>query len=477
MIPACLQISRIKLRTMIVKSPEKSGSKVGRQQDGSRKKFAVAGGGMLGLTLAMRMAKQGHDVTLIEAAPELGGLASVWNIGGIEFDRHYHVILMSDSRLRHLLDEIGLSDKLKWVETKTGFYTNDKLYSMSNTAEFLKFPPLKLIEKLRLGGTIFYASKIKNWKRLEKMPVADWLRRWSGEGTFEKIWLPLLRAKLGESYKKTSAAFIWAHINRMYKARRTGLKKEMFGYVEGGYRTIINRLIELLKEMNVTVKAGHPIQSVAKQSDGTFKVAYAKSNAQAEQFDKVIMTTPNSILSRVCSDLSEDEKQRFDQVEYLGIVCASVLLKKPLSPYYVTNLTDDWVPMTAVIEMTNIVDTKELNGHSLVYLPKYVPAEHELFDKSDEEIETDFLAALDRMYPHFNREDVVDFKLSRVRSVMAIPTLNYSQLLPPMKSSVEGLYIVNSSYILKGNLNVNESITIAEEAMETVLQDELAAAK
>jgi len=43
-----------------------------------------------------------------------------------------------------------------------------------------------------------------------------------------------------------------------------------------------------------------------------------------------------------------------------------------------------------------------------------------------------------------------------------------------MKSSVAGLYVVNSSYILKGNLNVNESITIAEDAMQAVLKDELA---
>ena len=428
---------------------------------------------MLGLTLAMRMAKQGHDVTLIEAAPSLGGLASVWNIGGIEFDRHYHVTLLSDSRLRNLVAEIGLEEKMRWIETKTGFYTDDKLYSMSNTKEFLQFPPLTLIEKLRLGGTIFYASKISNWKRLEKLPVAKWLQRWSGKGTFKKIWEPLLKAKLGESYKITSAAFIWAHISRMYKARRTGLKKEMFGYVEGGYRTIINRLIEVMDEQGVSVKTGSPIDSIRKQDDGQFEVKYAGQD-RADHFDKVIMATPNSILSRVCEDLSEDEKQRFDSVNYLGIVCASVLLKKGLSPYYVTNITDDWVPMTAVIEMTTIVDPEELGGKSLVYLPKYVPSDHELFDKSDEEIEESFLSALDRMYPDFSRDDVVDFKLSRVRSVMAIPTLKYSEVLPPMNSSVDGLYVVNSSYILKGNLNVNESITIAEDAMETVLKDELA---
>ena len=428
---------------------------------------------MLGLTLAMRMAKQGHDVTLIEAAPSLGGLASVWNIGDIEFDRHYHVTLLSDSRLRNLVSEIGLEDEMRWIETKTGFYTDDKLYSMSNTKEFLQFPPLTLIEKLRLGGTIFYASKISNWKRLEKLPVAKWLRRWSGAGTFKKIWEPLLKAKLGDSYKITSAAFIWAHISRMYKARRTGLKKEMFGYVKGGYRTIINRLIEVMQEQGVTVKTASPIENIRKLDDGQFEVKYAGQD-RADHFDKVIMTTPNSILSRVCGDLNEDEKRRFGSVEYLGIVCASVLLKKGLSPYYVTNITDDWVPMTAVIEMTTIVDPEELGGKSLVYLPKYVPSDHELFEKSDEEIQESFLSALDRMYPEFSRDDVIDFKLSRVRSVMAIPTLKYSELLPPMKTSVEGLYVVNSSYILKGNLNVNESITIAEDSMRTVLKDELA---
>lgn len=438
----------------------------------STTKFAIAGGGMLGLTLALRMAKQGHDVTLIEAASSLGGLAGVWQIGDVVFDKHYHVTLLSDSRLRNLIEEIGLESDMTWVETKTGFYTNDKLYSMSDTAEFLKFPPLTMIEKLRLGGTIFYASKIKNWKRLENTRVADWLRRWSGKGTFEKIWQPLLRAKLGESYKTTAASFIWAHISRMYKARRTGLKKEMFGYVKGGYSRIINRIVEILGESGVAVRVNHPITKIKKDDDGRFTIDFG--NQPSERFDKVIMTTPNSILSRVCEDLSQDERDRFDKVEYLGIICASVLLKKPLSKYYVTNITDTWVPMTAVIEMTTIVDPKELNGHSLVYLPKYVPAGHELFERSDDEIKTDFLAALDRMYPEFDRESVIDFKISRVRNVMAIPTLGYSELLPPMKSSVDGLYIVNSSYILKGNLNVNETITIAEEAMETVLKDELA---
>ena len=164
--------------------------------------WAVVGGGMLGLTLAHRLAQAGKQVTLYESAPQFGGLASAWQVGDITWDRHYHVTLLSDTHLRSLLNEIGLEKEMQWVETRTGFYTDDKLYSMSNSVEFLKFPPLNLLDKFRLGATIFYASKIQDWKKLESIPVADWLRQLSGKRTFEKIWLPLLRANLARTTSK-----------------------------------------------------------------------------------------------------------------------------------------------------------------------------------------------------------------------------------------------------------------------------------
>jgi protoporphyrinogen oxidase len=292
-------------------------------------------------------------VTLCEAAPQLGGLASAWTLGDVVWDRHYHVTLLSDTRLRALLDEIARA-QMRWVETKTGFYSGGKLYSMSNAREFLTFPPLNLWERMRLGGTIFLASKIRNWRRLETIPVADWLRRWSGRGAFEKIWLPLLRAKLGDAYRQTSAAFIWAHIARMYKARRSGQKKEMFGYVPGGYARILDRLAEVLKQEGVEIRCAAAVERVTSTPHGPVSVKFA--DATKEQFDQVVFTTPASIIGRACPQLTPDERKRFGGVRYLGITCSSLLLKKPLSPYYVTNITDDWVPLTAVIEMTTIVD-------------------------------------------------------------------------------------------------------------------------
>jgi len=432
-------------------------------------KWAIVGGGLLGMTLALRLAEAGRCVTLYESADHLGGLASPWSLGDVVWDRHYHVTLMSDTSLRALLDELGLEKEMNWVETRTGFYTDGQLLSMSNTLEFLKFPPLGLLGKLRLGATIFYASRVKDWKRLEKVPVAEWLENLSGRKTFEKIWLPLLRAKLGESYKQASAAFIWATIQRMYAARRTGLKKEMFGYVPGGYARILARFAEVLEEKGVRVCLNHQVRRIETEKGGALSLEF--EDGEREAFDEVVLTVPGAVAARVCAELTDEEQARLNGVQYQGIICASLLLKKPLADFYVTNITDSFVPFTAVIEMTALVDRKEFGGRALVYLPKYVAPDDEMFKLSDEEIKESFLNAVGRMYPHFERSDVEAFKISRVPYVFPLPTLNYSDKLPAMKMSVEGLHVINSAHIVNGTLNVNETVQLAEKAAARLLSE------
>ena len=50
------------------------------------------------------------------------------------------------------------------------------------------------------------------------------------------------KSEIGRKLHNTSAAFIWSTIQRMYAARKSGLKKEMFGYVSGGYDVINNKI-------------------------------------------------------------------------------------------------------------------------------------------------------------------------------------------------------------------------------------------
>jgi protoporphyrinogen oxidase len=429
-------------------------------------RWAIVGGGVLGMTLAHRLAQAGHAVTLFEGADRLGGLAAPWTIGDVTWDRHYHVTLLSDSVLRGLLEELGLERDIEWVETKTGFYTGGRLLSMSNSMEFLRFPPLNLIDKARLALTILYASRIKDWRRLERVPVEDWLRKWSGRHTVEAVWLPLLRSKLGESYRQTSAAFIWATIARMYAARRTGLKKEMFGYVPGGYARILDRYSEVLAAQGVRIKL---LQATRRVEPGPAGVTVETAGGARECFDQVVMTVPAPLAAELCPALSEEERGRLRGVRYQGIVCASVLLRKPLSPFYVTNITDPGLPFTAVIEMTALVDPRHFGGRSLVYLPKYVAPDDPLFSLTDAEIEERFLAGLQRMHPQLEGTDVVGFRLSRVRLVFALTTLDYSDRLPSLTTTVPRVHVVNSAHVLNGTLNVNATLRLAESAAAGLL--------
>ena len=434
----------------------------------AREQYGIVGGGLLGLTLAYRLAQQGRRVTLLEAADHLGGLADAWRLGDVVWDRHYHVTLLSDKYLRAILTELDLDREMQWVQTKTGFHVDDRLYSLSSSLEFLRFPPLGLWDKMRLAWTIYYASRIRDWKTLENIPVADWLRRHSGDRTFRRIWLPLLKAKLGDAWQRTSAAFIWATIARMYAARRTGLKKEMFGYLPGGYAKLLATMQRKLTELGVEIRLSSPVESITREADGRLRIVAA--GGQSAWFDRVVVTTPTPVAAKVCPQLSAAELGRLQGVEYLGIVCASLLLKRPLSPYYVTNITADWAPFTGVIEMTALVAPEQFGGRSLIYLPKYVTSADPAGRQTDEEIKSSFLAALGRMFPDFRPADVLAFQVSRVRNVFALSTLGYSQRVPETRTTIPGLYLVNSAQIVNGTLNVNETVRLAEESLALVTE-------
>ncbi|MEP6925983.1 MAG: NAD(P)/FAD-dependent oxidoreductase, partial [Ginsengibacter sp.] len=433
------------------------------------KKWGIVGGGIMGMTLAHRLAQQGHKVTIFESAPDLGGLVSSWKLGDVEWDKFYHVILLSDFRTRNILKEIGLEDKIEWVETKTGFYIKGKLYSMSDTIEFLKFPTLNLLDKFRLGLTIIVASRIKNWKRLETIPVTTWLKRWSGLNTYHKIWLPLLRAKLGESYQKTSAVFIWATIQRLYGARRSGLKKEMFGFVPGGYKKVIEAFKHTLNVERVIIKTVYTAKEINTSLNDKLKISF--TNDTIEEFDNVIVTVPSAIAAQLCKGLSASEVKKLNDIEYLGVICVAVLLDKSISQFYVTNITDSWLPFTGVIEMSALVDKKYLGGNALVYLPKYVVADDPLFKQSDHEIKNYFIENLKKMYPWLKDDNIKFVGVARARHVITVAKIGYSETLPNVKTSIPGVYIINTSHIKDGTLNVNETVRVAETKLEEILID------
>jgi protoporphyrinogen oxidase len=295
----------------------------------------------------------------------------------------------------------------------------------------------------------------------------------------------------------------------------------MFGYVRGGYARVLERFGEVLGEKGVEIRLNSRIDNIEKLANGkirlspvaarrrndpkpaivpqktkygSMRAATAVANGFSgaflaepdlkssriidfpldrphDTFDKVILTCPSDIAAKMAPQLTKLEQQDLGNIRYQGIICASVMLKASLSNFYVTNITDG-SPFTGVIEMSALVDKKEFGRNALIYLPKYVAPDDELFRKSDDEIREIFLTGLEKMYSHFSRKDVLAFKVSRVRQVFPLPVLNYSRDLSPTKTSVDGLYIINSSHIVNGTLNVNETVQLAERFFEEHLTAE-----
>ena len=108
---------------------------------------------------------------------------------------------------------------------------------------------------------------------------------------------------------------------------------------------------------------------------------------------------------------------------------------------------------------------------------RFSTANRDQADQAIHELGQCLLSTLAKMYLEFRRADVVEFKVAQARSVMALPTLNYSENLPPVRTSIPGLFAINSAQIVKGNLNVNETIQIGDECLEKYVYPELGRAK
>ena len=182
--------------------------------------------------------------------------------------------------------------------------------------------------------------------------------------------------------------------------------------------------------------------------------------------------------ARLLPDLPAKERDNLLGVAYLGVVCASLVTSRPITNCYVTNLIDPQ-PFTGIIEMSSLIAPEQLQGKTLVYLPRYALSDDPVFDEEDNAIEARFMGALEAMFEHFDRSEVEAFRVSRARYVIPRPILGYSQTLPAMRSSIPGVITASTAHIVNGTQNVNEVLELASVAvanMELNLADAAGAA-
>jgi protoporphyrinogen oxidase len=428
-----------------------------------RPSVGIVGGGILGMTAAFRLAQAGTAVTLFERAPDLGGLVGSFDFDGTSVDRFYHVVLPSDDRVVGLADELGLADKWRFRPTRVGFYGDGRLFSMTSPKEFLTFPLLRPHERARLAMFVARCQLTKEHDKLDDEPLLEWLERHCGRGVVEKLWKPLLDPKFDGTLDDLPATYIWARTRRMGSTRdKSG--REVMGWLDGGYQTLIDALEQKIVALGGVVRAGATVDQIASEGGRAIGVVV---DGRLQRFDHVLCTLAPPMARRVLAPELIAQAPP-DHCRYLGVVCLLLRVNRSVSPYYHLNITDRRVPLTTVVETTHVVDPERVGGH-LLYVSKYVDPAHPDQGASPEELERKYLEYARTIFPDLRDEEIVSSVVQRARVTEPVHLVGGAKRLPEM-FSVPGLSLASTAHVYPEIVSGQAVIGVANRVVPGILE-------
>ncbi len=436
-------------------------------------RVGIIGGGAAGLAAAYELTLHGHYAQVLEYARFLGGQASTFEIGGGRLERGYHHLFVSDRDMAGLIEEIGLGDKLAWLESKVGLYHGGRVWDFGTPIDLLRFKPLTLAQRLRVGYWTFLLQKTKNWRKFEQITAKEWLSRHMGRRAYEVIWEPLLRGKFGERHDQVSMTWLWGKIYLRVASRGKTLQKERLGYPMGSFGEVFDVLGRRVVEQGGDVHLSSGVTRVVVE-DGRATGLEAAVEGQAPQvinYDAVIATTPSYVFTRLAPSLPDDYLEKLQRVNYLSAVMVVLVLDRPLSGKYWMNIADAGMPFVAVIEHTNLVDKSLYGGNHVVYISNYPSKESALYQKSGEDLVEEFTPYLRKINPDFERSWIVGFHHHKVDGAQPIVGVGYGQNIPDHRTPIKGLYLANTTQIYPEDRGTNYSVRMGRQVARMVLED------
>jgi protoporphyrinogen oxidase len=431
--------------------------------------IGVVGGGVLGTSLALRLAQAGAEVTVIERGSSLGGLAGTIDFGGHRVDRFYHVITPADERMIAMAEEVGLGDQLRFKPVGAGFFADGKMHDFNGVGDLLRFSPLGPVARLRLGSFVAQCQLRSSYEKLEAVPLETWLRRICGKQVWERIWKPLLDSRFDGDPSGLPATYLWARTRRMSGARQgKGSGGEEMGHIVGGHQRLIDAMVERAREAGVETRTEAPVSGLAMADDGA--VTGVELGSETLQFDLTIPTLQPPALRFLLPERHQRLLAPYPQ-RWLGVVCPIVKVRRPLLPYYAINITEP-TPLTSAVETTQVLGTDHTDGLHLVYLPKYCDPSAPEQSEDDESVYRRFTDYLARLSPGFSREEVVDWTVQRAKLVEPVHQIGpaHGERVAPVWPGVEGLALASNAQIYPQLLNGDSVMGFAEQVAGEVTE-------
>jgi protoporphyrinogen oxidase len=424
-------------------------------------KCTVLGAGPMGLMAAMELLKLGHEVDIYERDDRIGGMSASFDFDGLEIERYYHFICKTDYPLFDLLGEFGLTDKLRWVDTRMGFFYNGKLYKWGTPLALLTFDGLGLISKIRYGLHAMRAKSIKDWRPYDQMIATRWIRRWIGQRAYDVLWKSLFDLKLFEYAENISAAWIGTRIKRVALSRRNVMQETM-GYLEGGSATLLKKMEEFILSKGGRIHLRSGIDKIVISQN---KVQGILVNGQTLACDTVLSTAPIQILPRLAPDLPPEFTSQIEAIHNIPVACVILKLKRPLSENFWTNINDPAIEIPGVIEYSNL----NKMSPSVLYAPFYMPKTHPKWAHSDDDLIEETIGYLKRINPAFSSDWVMARHCHRYEFAQTICPPGFYEMMPSMKTPIDGLYMADTSYYYPEDRSINESIHTAKQLVSAAL--------
>jgi len=415
-----------------------------------KKRIAVIGAGPMGLAVAYQLARDGHNPVLFEADDRIGGMAATFDFSGELLERYYHFHCTSDLAFFTVLDELGLSDKMHWTETKMGYWFQNKVQAWGNPIALLRFQGLPLIAKLRYGLHAFSCTKRNDWHKLDKVEATAWIKKWVGAMAYEVLWKNLFEYKFYQYANALSGAWIWSRIRRIGRSRYN-IFKEKLGYLEGGSTTFLQSMADDIRACSGEIRLNSPVGKVVLESGA---VKGVEVHGRFEPFDSVISTIPLPYIPLIIPDLPSEISSQYKALKNIAVVCVIVKLKKPVTKNFWLNTNDPEMDIPGIVEYTNL---RPLDSH-IVYAPYYMPGEHPKYQDSDEVFATKVCTFLKKINPSLNDKDFLDLHISRYRYAQPVCGPEFLKSLPPCSLPIRGLWVADASYYYPEDRGISESI-------------------